>query len=158
MNVETAIDKTKAVVVELLQARALNTGADIEPRAWRTMPPPRCPYVVELAPKLPAALVPFAGSAAGLSGFEATAQISKNMRDKKDQIAATAREGAKVVAERDLEAARIEALRPPDAVRVSAIASGALSGYPLRRRGQLPCRGVSSPTGLVDLELPSSAP
>ena len=116
MNVETAIDKTKAVVIELLQARALNTGADIEPRAWRTMPPPRCPYVVELAPKLPAALVPFAGSAAGLSGFEATAQISKNMRDKKDQIAATAREGAKVVAERDLEAARIEALRPPDAV------------------------------------------
>ena len=42
--------------------------------------------------------------------------VSKNMRDKKDQIAATAREGAKVVAERDVEAARIEALRPPDAV------------------------------------------
>ena len=116
MNVETAIDKTKAVVAELLQARALNTGADIEPCMWRTMPPPRCPYVVELAPKLPAALVPFAGSAAGLSGFEATAQISKNMRDKKDQIAITAREGAKVVAERDVEAARIEALRPPDAI------------------------------------------
>ena len=116
MVVETAIDKTKTVVAELLQARALNAGADIEPCMWRTPPPPRCPYVVALAPKHPAALVPFAGSAAGLSGFEATAQISKNMRDKKDQIAATAREGAKVVAERDVEAARIEALRPPDAV------------------------------------------
>ena len=91
MVVETAIDKTKTVVAELLQARALNAGADIEPCMWRTPPPPRCPYVVELAPKHPAALVPFAGSAAGLSGFEATAQISENMRDKKDQIAATAR-------------------------------------------------------------------
>ena len=121
MCIDTAMTKTRDVVAELLQAKALKdvTGrTPVEPCMWRTVPPPRCPYVVELAVKLPAALVPFAGSAAGLSGFEATAEISKNMRDKKDQIAVAAKESAAVGIERDTEAARIEALRPPDAIPI----------------------------------------
>ena len=72
-RVETSLDSARAAL-EALLAEAPRRGGIL----WRVKTPPPCPGAVTLGVPAPAALVPFTGSAAGLSQHECAAEIAED--------------------------------------------------------------------------------
>ena len=106
-RVETSLNAARAAL-EALLAEAPRRGGIL----WRVKTPPPCPGAVTLGVAAPAALVPFTGSAAGLSQHECAAEIAQGLHEAEiaearrimDAEAAAAAAAAREAAMRDAEA------------------------------------------------------
>ena len=107
-RVETSLDSARAAL-EALLAEAPRRGGIL----WRVKTPPPCPGAVTLGVPAPAALLPFTGSAAGLSQHECAAEIAEGLHESE---IAEARRVMDAEAEAAAAAAHEAAMRDAEAI------------------------------------------